>query len=52
MTILFADVEGSTGRWEADAAVMRKALAAHDEVLRYEIEAHGASRLGEAAPDR
>jgi class 3 adenylate cyclase len=38
---LFTDVEGSTRRWEADAEGMRVALAAHDEVLRAAIEAHG-----------
>jgi class 3 adenylate cyclase len=41
VTFLFTDVEGSTRRWEADAAGMRAALAAHDEVLRNAIEAHG-----------
>ena len=41
MTFLFTDVEGSTRRWEADAEGMRKALAAHDEVLRRAIEGHG-----------
>jgi predicted ATPase len=41
VTFLFTDVEGSTRRWEADAAAMRVALAAHDEVLRAAIEAHG-----------
>jgi predicted ATPase len=41
VTFLFTDVEGSTRRWEADAEAMRVALAAHDEVLRAEIEAHG-----------
>jgi class 3 adenylate cyclase len=34
VTFLFTDIEGSTGRWETDADLMRKALAAHDEVLR------------------
>src|ERR1700733_9239710 len=38
---LFTDVEGSTRRWEADAEGMRAALAAHDEVLRKAIDAHG-----------
>jgi len=38
---LFTDIEGSTRRWEADADAMRVALAAHDEVLRTAIEAHG-----------
>ncbi|WP_459969970.1 ATP-binding protein [Mycobacterium sp. MUNTM1] len=41
MTFLFTDVEGSTRRWEADADEMRGALAAHDQVLRAAIEAHG-----------
>jgi predicted ATPase len=41
VTFLFTDVEGSTRRWEADADAMRTALAAHDEVLRSAIEAHG-----------
>ena len=41
MTFLFTDVEGSTRRWEADADGMRVALAAHDEVLRGVIQAHG-----------
>jgi predicted ATPase/class 3 adenylate cyclase len=41
VTFLFTDIEGSTRRWETDAELMRKALAAHDEVLRSAIEAHG-----------
>lgn len=41
VTFLFTDVEGSTRRWEADADAMRAALAAHDEVLRGALEAHG-----------
>ena len=41
VTFLFTDIEGSTRRWEADADAMRAALAAHDEVLRTAIEAHG-----------
>ena len=41
VTFLFTDVEGSTRRWEADAEGMRAALAAHDEVRRRVIEAHG-----------
>jgi class 3 adenylate cyclase len=50
VTFLFTDIEGSTRRWEADADRMRKALAAHDEVLRTAIEAHGGylfSRTGD-----
>jgi class 3 adenylate cyclase len=38
VTFLFTDIEGSTRRWEADAAAMREALAAHDEILRTAIE--------------
>jgi hypothetical protein len=41
VTFLFTDIEGSTRWWEADADGMRAALAAHDEVLRSAIEAHG-----------
>jgi predicted ATPase len=41
VTFLFTDVEGSTRQWEADADAMQAALAAHDEVLRGAIEAHG-----------
>ena len=41
VTFLFTDVEGSTRRWESDAAAMRAALLAHDEVLRDAIESHG-----------
>jgi len=41
VTFLFIDVEGWTRRWENDANAMRAALAAHDEVLRRVIEAHG-----------
>jgi len=41
VTFLFTDVEGPTRRWEKDADAMRAALAAHDEVLREAIEAHG-----------
>jgi class 3 adenylate cyclase len=39
VTFLFTDIEGSTRRWESDAAAMRSALVAHDEVLRAAIEA-------------
>ena len=41
VTFLFTDVEGSTRRWESDAAAMRVALAAHDDALRAAIETHG-----------
>jgi class 3 adenylate cyclase len=50
VTFLFTDIEGSTRRWESDAAAMRAALLAHDEVLRDAIESHGGflfSRTGD-----
>src|ERR1700736_1043950 len=40
VTFLFTDIEGSTRRWEADADVMRAALAIHDDALRQTIEGH------------
>jgi class 3 adenylate cyclase len=40
VTFLFTDIEGSTRRWESDAAAMREALAAHDGVLSDAIESH------------
>jgi class 3 adenylate cyclase len=40
VTFLFTDIEGSTRRWEADAAAMRATLIQHDEALRSSIEAH------------
>jgi class 3 adenylate cyclase len=40
VTFLFTDVKGSTRRWETDADGMRKALAAHDEVLHSAIQTH------------
>ena len=41
VTFLFTDIEGSTGRWEAQSAEMGAALARHDDALRTAIEAHG-----------
>ena len=41
VTFLFTDIEGSTGRWEAQTAEMRDALATHDATLRAAIESHG-----------
>jgi predicted ATPase/DNA-binding SARP family transcriptional activator len=41
VTFLFTDIEGSTGLWEAAPEAMRKALARHDEILRWVVEAHG-----------
>lgn len=40
VTFLFTDIEGSTRRWEEDAATMRAALRVHDNVLRTVIENH------------
>lgn len=41
VTFLFTDIEGSTKRWEALPAAMAQALAQHDDLLRWAIEAHG-----------
>ena len=41
VTFLFTDVEGSTRRWESDAAGMRASLAGLVKVLRAAFEAHG-----------
>ncbi|WP_442791768.1 ATP-binding protein [Mycolicibacterium sp. ND9-15] len=38
VTFLFTDIEGSTRRWESDAASMRVDLAVHDKCLRSAIE--------------
>ncbi len=40
VTFLFTDIEGSTRRWEADAAAMRAALETHNTTLRNTIETH------------
>ena len=40
LTFLFTDIEGSTRRWEADAAAMRVALEMHNKVLREAVEAN------------
>ena len=42
VTLLFTDIEGSTGLWEKDAAWMSRALAAHDLLARHAVEScHG-----------
>jgi predicted ATPase/class 3 adenylate cyclase len=41
VAILFTDIEGSTARWDADAAAMRQQLARHDQVLTSSISDHG-----------
>ncbi len=40
ITFLFTDIEGSTKLWEKYPEGMRRALACHDELLRYAIEQH------------
>ena len=41
VTMLFTDIEGSTGWWESDPESMRPALARHDRILRETIEDAG-----------
>jgi class 3 adenylate cyclase len=41
VSFLSTDIEGSTHRWESDAAAMRAALLANDDVIRTVIEEHG-----------
>lgn len=41
ITFLFTDIEGSTRLWEEHPEAMRGALAAHDALLRKEVERHG-----------
>jgi predicted ATPase/class 3 adenylate cyclase/Tfp pilus assembly protein PilF len=41
VTLLFADIEGSTALWERDGARMSRALAAHDALARRAVEARG-----------
>ncbi len=43
VTFLFTDIESSTRRWEQDEPAMRKALEAHDALLREEIGRDGGS---------
>ena len=38
VSFLFTDIEGSTRRWDTDAAAMKSALESHDAVLRESIE--------------
>jgi class 3 adenylate cyclase len=38
LTFLFSDIEGSTQRWERDAAAMADALRRHDDVVRAKLE--------------
>jgi hypothetical protein len=50
VTFLFTDIEGSTRRWEADAAAMRAALLKHDQVLRDAIESHDGFIFSHTSP--
>ncbi|HLW37535.1 MAG TPA: tetratricopeptide repeat protein [Candidatus Eremiobacteraceae bacterium] len=40
VTFLFTDIEGSTVRWDRDAAAMQQAVRRHDELMRSAIAAH------------
>jgi predicted ATPase len=40
LTFVFTDIEGSTRRWEADAAAMQVALETHNQVLRVAVDAN------------
>lgn len=41
VTFVWTDIEGSTARWEADAAMMREVMAVHDEIIGETVAAHG-----------
>src|SRR5579862_257859 len=41
VTFLFTDIEGSTRRWEEDAAGMRADLARHDDLVRNAADRYG-----------
>ena len=41
VTFMFSDIEGSTRRWESDAAGMRRSLARHDELFRDHVASAG-----------
>ncbi|MFZ2955680.1 MAG: adenylate/guanylate cyclase domain-containing protein [Candidatus Ozemobacteraceae bacterium] len=41
VTLVFTDVQGSTGIWERSPEVMRKALATHDAIMRETLELTG-----------
>jgi class 3 adenylate cyclase len=41
VTFLFTDIEGSTRLWEAEPALMRVALARHDEIVHQAISLQG-----------
>jgi predicted ATPase/class 3 adenylate cyclase len=41
VTFLFTDIEGSTRLWQEDEALMRRAVARHDQLLRAVVAGHG-----------
>ena len=41
VTLLFTDIEGGIGLWEADREAMTEASARHDRIVREQIEAAG-----------
>ena len=41
VTLLFTDVEGSIGLWEADREAMAEASARHDRIVREQVEVAG-----------
>jgi len=41
ITFFFSDIEGSTRRWESDAAAMRRVLAQHDALMHHLLAEHG-----------
>jgi predicted ATPase/class 3 adenylate cyclase/DNA-binding CsgD family transcriptional regulator len=41
VTLLFTDIEGGVGLWEADRAAMAVASARHDRLVREQVEASG-----------
>src|ERR1700680_2295032 len=45
VTFLFTDIEGSTRRWGADPATMRRVLLRHDSILTSGIEGSGGRAL-------
>jgi predicted ATPase/class 3 adenylate cyclase/DNA-binding CsgD family transcriptional regulator len=47
VTFLLTDIEGSTGRWEADGAAMAEAVRRHYAILDETIARHGGRRPAE-----
>jgi class 3 adenylate cyclase len=40
VTFLFTDIEGSSQRWDADAAATEALMAAHDKLVRRVVDGH------------